>query len=72
MLYKAIVVSYMFDDVFNDFRKFFRPDKYLDYKLLEDLAFGLSPRFFVGNNKEINDYQFTEGHSTIYEEGSEV
>lgn len=40
-LRKSLLVGYMFDDVFSDFRKFFRPDLYFDGKLLEDLALGL-------------------------------
>lgn len=48
-LFKAVVVGYIYDDVFNDFRKFFRADLYLDTTMLEELAFGLKPRFFLGS-----------------------
>jgi hypothetical protein len=34
-LRKTLLVGYMFDDVFSDFRKFFRPDLYMQTKLLE-------------------------------------
>ena len=49
-LRKSLLVGYMFDDVFSDFRKFFRPDQYMSGKLLEDLALGLRPRFFKGHS----------------------
>ena len=61
-LYKALVVGYIYDDVFLTFRNFFRPDLYLDTKILEALAFGLKPRLIFGNQDE---------PSVLYKEGDE-
>lgn len=36
-LKQAIVIGYVYDDIISDFRRFFRPDLYLDCGLLEDL-----------------------------------
>jgi phosphatidylserine/phosphatidylglycerophosphate/cardiolipin synthase-like enzyme len=43
---RGIVVHYLFDDVFYNFRFFFNPNKYKDSKFLHDVAFGLRPRHF--------------------------
>jgi len=38
---RSLVVHYLFDDVFYNFRFFFNPQKYKDSKFLYDIAFGL-------------------------------
>ena len=43
---RSIIVHYLFDDIFYNFRTFFNPQRYSDTKFLYDIAFGLSPRFF--------------------------
>lgn len=72
-LRKALLVGYMFDDVFSDFRKFLRPDLYMSGKLLEDLALGLRPRFFKGHNHVSSSQEGINGDQcVIYREGEEV
>lgn len=43
---RGIVVHYLFDDIFYNFRIFFNPQKQKDSKFLYDVAFGLQPRLF--------------------------
>jgi hypothetical protein len=63
----------MFDDVFSDFRKFLRPDLYMQTKLLEEVALGLRPRFFKGHYQQSNLYDgIASDQHIIYREGSEV
>lgn len=71
-LYKAIVVGYVYDDVFSDFRKFFRPELYLETTLLEELTVGLKPRFIQGSFRSEVDYEQQSLRSLIYKEGEEV
>lgn len=54
-LYKVIVVGYIYDDVFSDFRRFFRPDLYIDTTFLEKIAVNLKPRFFLGSLRNDKD-----------------
>jgi hypothetical protein len=65
-LQKAIMVGYLYDDVFSDFRKFFRPDLYYESDLLMKMAFGLRPRFI----RKAQSLYDTDG--IIYAEGNEV
>ncbi len=44
---RAIIVHFLFDDVFYNFRAFFNPQKYKDTGFLYDVAFGLQPRTFT-------------------------
>lgn len=72
-LSKSILVGYMFDDFFSDFRKFFRPDLYIGIKLLEEVAYHLKPRFFKGNYGTQNDNAYSDNcPSVIYREGGAV
>lgn len=48
-LKKSILVGYIYDDVFSDFRKFFRPDLYLHTDLLEGFARCLKTRYIYGS-----------------------
>ena len=59
---KGIVVHYLFDDIFYNFRFFFNPQKYRDSKFLHDIAFGLKPRHFSSHVDEC----------VIYDEEEEV
>jgi hypothetical protein len=59
----GIIVHYLFDDVFYNFRFFFNPQKNKDSKFLRDIAFGLKPRAFTDNEN---------GDSIIYDEEAEV
>lgn len=43
---RAIIVHFLFDDIFYNFRSFFKPEKYKDSKFLYDVAYGLTPRYF--------------------------
>jgi hypothetical protein len=43
---RAVVVHYLFDDIFQDFKQFFNPQRYRDTKFLYDVAYGLKPRYF--------------------------
>lgn len=43
----GIIVHYLFDDVFYNFRLFFNPQKYKENKFLFDIAYGLKPRRFT-------------------------
>jgi len=49
---RAIIVHFLFDDIFYNFRSFFNPEKYKDSKFLYDVAFGLMPRFFSDREEE--------------------
>lgn len=72
-LNKALLVGYMYDDFYSDFRKFFRPDLYLGTKLLEDLAYFLKPRYIKGSFKVEKDLEYNgDDSSVIYREGGEV
>jgi len=59
---RGIVVHYLFDDIFFNFRFFFNPQKYKDSKFLYDVAFGLKPRHFSEKDEE----------NVIYDEEEEV
>lgn len=74
-LYKALLVGFIYDDVYSDFRMFFRPDMYLDTTMLEEIAFGLKPRFIQGSGNVATDNEQHSQSSTralIYKEGEEV
>ena len=58
----GIVVHYLFDDIFYNFRFFFNPQKYKDSKFLNDVAYGLKPRRFSDETEEC----------VIYDEEEEV
>ena len=49
---RAIIVHFLFDDIFYNFRSFFKPEKYKDSKFLYDVAFGLMPRLFSESEEE--------------------
>ena len=49
---RSIIVHFLFDDVFFNFRSFFKPEKYKDCKFMYDVAFGLMPRLFSKNEEE--------------------
>lgn len=49
---RAIIVHFLFDDIFYNFRSFFKPEKYKDSKFLYDVAYGLMPRFFSDREEE--------------------
>jgi len=59
---RGIIVHYLFDDIFYNFRIFFNPQRYKDSKFLHDIAFGLMPRNFTENEDE----------NIIYDEEEEV
>ena len=59
---RGIIVHYLFDDIFYNFRLFFNPTKNKDSKFLYDIAFGLKPRHFSENQDQ----------SVIYDEEEEV
>lgn len=63
---KAIMISYLFDDIFSEFRQFFRPDLYFNADILLKMAYGLRPRTI---RKATGPYD-TEG--VLYTEGQEV
>jgi len=61
-LKKNIMVQFLYDDVFYNFKNFFKTRKYADSKFLYDVALNLSPRIF-----------FPETHRCIiYDEEDEV
>ena len=45
-LKRAIILHFLFDDIFYNFRDFFNPTKYKGSGFLYDVAFGLMPRHF--------------------------
>ena len=47
-LKRSLLIGYIYDDVFSDFRKFFRPDLYADLGLLENLSYNIKHRFIQG------------------------
>lgn len=49
---RAIIVHFLFDDIFYNFRSFFNPEKFKESKFLYDVAFGLMPRFFSDKDEE--------------------
>jgi hypothetical protein len=49
---RGVIVHYLFDDIFYNFRIFFNPQKYKDSKFLYDVAFGLMPRNFSEKDDE--------------------
>lgn len=59
---RGIIVHYLFDDIFYNFRIFFNPQKYKESKFLYDVAYGLMPRNFSCNPEE----------NVIYDEEEEV
>lgn len=59
---RSIVIHYLFDDIFYNFRLFFNPQKNKESKFLYDVAFGLEPRQFSANEDE----------NVIYDEEDEV
>ena len=59
---RGIIVHYLFDDIFYNFRFFFNPQKNKDSKFLYDVAFGLKPRHFSEKEDE----------NVIYDEEEEV
>jgi len=59
---RAIIVHFLFDDIFYNFRTFFKPEKYKDSKFLYDVAYGLMPRFFSEREEE----------NVIYDEEEDV
>ena len=59
---RGIIVHYLFDDIFYNFRIFFNPQKYKDSKFLYDVAFGLLPRNFSDS----------DDCNVIYDEEEEV
>ena len=59
---RGIIVHYLFDDIFYNFRFFFNPQKNKDSKFLYDVAFGLKPRQFSERADE----------NVIYDEEEEV
>jgi hypothetical protein len=61
-LKKAIMVNYLFEDVFYHFMFFFNYNENKDTKFLYDISFGLKPRLF---NKDAD-------FCTIYDEEDEV
>lgn len=61
-LKQAVVVQYLFDDIFQGFNTFFQGQLYRETKLLYDIAFGFQPRNFVE--------EFPR--SIVYDEGFEV
>lgn len=62
----------MWDDIFNEGTKFFRPDLYLeDTDLLYRLSLGLQPRFFKGHGDKKGEQirvETIENDSSIYVE----
>ena len=67
-LQKALLVGYLYDDAFSDFRAFFRPDLYYDSDLLQRITYGLRPRFF----KSVGAGAGQDPEGVIYKEGDEV
>ena len=59
---RGIIVHYLFDDIFYNFRIFFNPQKYKESKFLYDVAYGLMPRNFSCKPEE----------NVIYDEEEEV
>ena len=59
---RGIIVHYLFDDIFYNFRFFFNPQANKDSKFLYDVAFGLKPRHFSEKEEE----------NVIYDEEEEV
>lgn len=59
---RGIIVHYLFDDIFYNFRIFFNPQKYIGTKFLYDVAFGLTPRHFTEHEEQ----------NIIYDEEEEV
>lgn len=49
---RAIIVHFLFDDIFYNFSTFFNPEKFKDSQFLYDVAFGLMPRIFSDKDDE--------------------
>lgn len=49
-LKSSVLVGYIYDDVFSDFRKFFRPDLYENTDLLENLSYNIKHRYITGSS----------------------
>jgi potassium voltage-gated channel Eag-related subfamily H protein 8 len=59
---RNIMITYLWEDVFDRFRFFFNSLKYKDSKFLFDISFGLKPRLFEAKND----------NKLIYDEEDEV
>lgn len=59
---RNIIVHFLFDDIFFNFRSFFKPEKLEGSKFLYEVAFGLMPRIFSK----------AEDENVIYDEEDEV
>ena len=62
----GILVHYLFDDVFYNFRLFFNPIQNKDSKFLYDVSFGLKPRYFSKNEDECIIYDEEEQILEMY------
>ena len=62
----GILVHYLFDDVFYNFRLFFNPIQNKDSKFLYDVSFGLKPRHFSKNEDECIIYDEEEQILEMY------
>ena len=51
-LKQSVLVGYIYDDIFSDFRKFFRPDVYESTDLLVNLSYNIKHRFISGSNNK--------------------
>jgi len=60
---RGIIVHFLFDDLFYNFRYFFNPQKLKDSKFLYDIAFGLMPRHF--SEKEDEDIILDEEEEVL-------
>ena len=61
-LKQALIVHFVYDDVFATFKRFFRTEKFRDSPFLQDIAYGLKPRFFSAE----------EDKNVVYNEGEEI
>ena len=72
-LKRSVLVGYIYDDVFSDFRKFFRPYLYADSDLLENLSYNIKHRFIQGQSQQSKDLVLSaQERSILYKEGDEV
>jgi hypothetical protein len=63
---RGLIVHYLFDDIFFNFRIFFNPQKYIGTKFLYDVAFGLTPRHFSDSEHEKIIYDEEEEVAEMY------
>jgi potassium voltage-gated channel Eag-related subfamily H protein 8 len=63
---RNIMITYLFEDVFDKFRFFFNTQKYKDSKFLYDISFGIKPRCFSHETSQRLIYDEEDEVSEMY------